>query len=1341
MAHDEGDDRADQADRALGVEHTQPGQNSFAIAAVQRHRYMIQANAFYQQEWSAREGTPPSEIHPAFRQPDLISNLAQPIPRWSPQPPHAPTPPPPTRESTVTTMSSLQRAAAKAEREPSEEINLGTTPNQTPRPTQRAFVEERAEQRRHLESGATDERIPVFHPTPKDNSDGFDSANAIHANARNASTANARDASHASANEPKHIVPPRAHTSPILDKPHRESSVKFKDGTDQIPDKTPKKGGFASSFGRFFRPSSSRRSDVGTTPRPPSPMPSDETPTTRLPPKAKQVLVGSSTPDPKVLGRSPSKKGGFFSRRTSDLKDAMSSSRKSKDKDRDEDEPRGLPPRASTSMGFRADAGSLSAKSQPMTATPVMQGGSESGGSSQRRGNNMGLSRHHSLSWRDSHAPPTPPSKDTPPDEKIIRHLDKQKSPLTSFTDTPSRAAGFVSSSTRMSPSRSGSYGQRFTPRLVTAPSMHSIRASVAVDPQGSDPDHLREMNDRIGGLGLEGFNMPSQYQQSPSLAYSPSVYSQEWGDNPRNSFIDIPDRVPEEEGETTPTRPTQQMTMIRHGRSLSTGTLNTAMTSATCDLVYPELRNDPSIAAFQKYELTPPPASNPPSASNTPAMAAAFQDLENALQSTASAGSARDQRSMTPQTPEPRQLSRTEERRAPLANLFGLSTNSGSSQTPRSQDSVPGSAGSVTSFRLDDIDFDALSSGRKDDIHRTGALHPAHRTLTQKIHEMSPMSNHSSVRVSPLEYRQLVDKGYYLVPAAYHPTAPGNSTGLRPEFTPVVPQDAGVARMRQALAAEHESPAARRRPSNIMDSRPNLAPTNAAAETGVRSPRGAKRFPRSRDLSPVKESSSSESRPASPTRVASPSRIPRPSHAHQLAAPRTEQQQPPNSLGIHEQTSRAPRTSPFGDDTSVTRMTNAREEDRRRFTRESQALNASLDRRFARTKKTLDGEGEGDSGVDIENYKNNTGSRRSDANEHKRLSTHHARQFYLSPSPAGETPDNSRSGTPNTSATNESEASTLVLTPNLPFSFPRPPGGAPVSSSQLAGYEPRPTVADMSSPTPAEPRARGMQAGNASTMTGGGDVSGEQRTSRKISAMTSGRTGAASGNTVTSSNNTSTTSTRRAPTRVSSLESTAHTSSSDTLPSTATSRKTSTTAASSINSSRAAPGTAQAQIAALNNRFAPPAHPPPTAPLPPAPPNMGAGADASQAQQLQLLMSLAQQQGETLRNLTLQMNRLEMNQRVQATLQVNGQAGQTVMAPVNQQQMQAAQQTAQATQQAAQVTQQTAQATHQANNIAQVGATAQQASTSAQQASATAQQADHPSSDEDDGDGWFNPG
>ncbi|KAF2164545.1 hypothetical protein M409DRAFT_24945 [Zasmidium cellare ATCC 36951] len=1303
MANEEGDERADQADRTLGVEHMQPGQNSFAMATVQRHRYMIQANAFYQQEWSAREGTPPSQIHPACRQPDLISNLARPIPRWSPQPTqhqHTPTPAP--RDSAVTTMSSLERAAKRANSP--EELNLGTTPVHTPRPTPRAIIEDQAEYRQHQASGTTDNRTPVYHPTPKDANEGFDPAN----------RAKAKKPMPVSDSEPIK-PPPRGYTEPILD---RERSVKFSDSADHAPQKTPKKSGMAAlgdSFRDIFRPASSRRSNVDAASRPPTPAPGGTPTTTRMPPKAAQVL--GSSDDSKGLGRSPSKKS-IFSRRASDIHEAKSSPKKGKKKGgEDSNEP---PPRSNTSMGFRVDAGSESTRSRTTTTPSTMQSGSESGSATQRLNMAtpaMGLTRHSSLKYNDGQMPPTPPSKDTPPDEKIIRHMNKQVSPLTSFTDTPTRGAGFISSSSRVSPSRDGSYGQRHVPKLVTAPSMHSMRASVAIDAQAHNPAQLQELNDRIGGLGLEGFNMPGEYEQSTIFGYSPSVYSQEWTD-PRNSVVDVPDRVSEvEEEEVTPTRPTPQDQMqMRPTRSPSVGTPDTSVTSATVDLIYPELHNDPSIAAFQTYEQTPPQASN------TPAMATAFEQLEDVLESTAGVGTSRVQDNRAPETPQSRhQQSRTERRRATLAPS-ALQNSGGEGhevQTTKSQSFDQESDSSKSSFEFDENDMEAAIRHRNEKLARTGLIHPAFRKPVQEEAETSPMSNHPSAKVSPLKYVQHTGTGQILSSAAYDPNAPGKSTGLKAEFTPLAKQDEGVAKMRRALAAEDMSPAPKRRPGNIMDSRPNLAPSNAAAapKTGVRSPRRAKRFPRSTDVDPAMSTTSSESRSRSPSRESSPSQQ---SRAVQPASSRANQQQ--TSLGNQQPTSRAAKTSLANDD-NVSRFTCSRDADMRAFNQDAQRFKASIERKYPSTTKALTDDSAADSGVDIDNHKNTTGPHRPDTRKPKRVSTANARKYYLGPPAGGDTPDSSRCGTPNTTATNDSEASTIVLTPNLPYGFRPPPGGAPVTSSQLAGYETHPTVSDMSSPTPAEPRGKGKQKSNNSTATGSGGASGGKTTSRSTTSTTPGSM-------ATPGNNTSSTrSSGRA--RVVSNASTAHTSSSDTLPGTATSRKTSTNVASNTipapsasgSTSSTAPSNTQAvpyfnQPAATPPAVAPTASPPVAIGAPSPPPTQPLP-QPSPALQMQAFMALYQQQAEAMRLLSAQMNRLEMTQL--ANQQGNQQASPQTNAPISQQ---GTQQPNQAAQQMPQVAQQASQNNHQTA-----------------QAPQAPPQADDTSSDEDDRADWFNPG
>lgn len=1238
------------------------------MATIQRHRYRLQANAFYQQAWSARQNTPPSQTHPAFRQPDLISNLASPIPRLSPTPtpqpqpqraqaptpqrarstslqtrpqaltpqrarspsPHTYTQSPEARSythsplqspsSAVTTMSSFQRAGRPQE-SPSPPLNLGTTPDQSPRPTQRAYIEDRQEQAWY-ESLTPEQRAnytSVFRPPPRDSTD------------RTQANVN---------------VVPASTTSPNMQR--ERSSVKFARHTDEIPGKTPKKGGFLASLRRPFQ--ARRRSEgVVSTPRQATPTPG------RAPPKASQLLS---------LARSPSRTARRLGR-TSIGEDAQASSKK-KEEEEEGQESQEPAPRSHTSMGHRGEDMPQSARglfnlfrrgSNQMAGTPT-----------------TGLTRSQSLKFLDPGVPPTPPSKDTPPDERIIRDMIREDSPIHPFANhTPTRSTGFVSTSSRMSPARTGSYGRLLAPTLATVPSVHSLRGDVAIDAQSSNPAAVQEMNGRPGGLGLEGLSMPAELsQRTPNMVYSPSNYSGEWA----------------RDGEVTPTAPagpSPQMEMVRRTRSVSVGSLHTGTTSATGSIAYPELRRDASIVAFQNYGPTPP------SNRGRLALENAFEELDEQFQNSAT----------------------------PVAAGF------------------------------------------------QHYIDPAIRNLPQEP-ETSPASQHPSAQVSPLQ-PQRNDNLEILQPTVYR---------RQNRSTPQASQN-------------DETSTSARRPDNIVDSAPILNPSNVQQAGGINFTPRSRRLPRSSDVSP--STLRGISAPRTETRAPSPSRIPRPSRANQADTSRSDQA--PTSLSAGVQTSRLAPPS-LANNASVTRMTSLRQAEIRGFIRDSQLFNNSLAGRLRsqgrRPPRHESGDDTGeDSDAGIPDYKNNSGRER----EHRRTSTAAAHNFYLQPPPGRrDTPGSSRSGTPSTAATFDSEASTIIEHANLPHGFPRPPTNGIVTSSQVAGFaptslNPRPNITDSltlaahrqtprSTFTIAADRlaALGGQTSSSSASTSSRDMSISSTDSGSDANAASARSTssttlptardtmasdvpaggqAAPANTASNTTRAPATSGNMPPTTPARGQATpgntaSRTTASGTMPPTtpASGQPTpranppSTSFATSANTTRAPAALSMMPPSVPNNRQATRrANPPSTFTATPAAPSFnpsgvnaatsaatvaptpvargGALQPLTQAEQMQALLALAQQQAQQMQHMTNTIQQLQLNQ--QTYQQANQQATQQIT-----------QQTNQAGQQAASQPHQHVTPFTQPN-----GQGTQQSTTQAAQ-----QTTDSISDEEEDVDGsWFNPG
>lgn len=590
---DPADVRADEADRVLGLVARQPAHNVFAQRDIETHRHRLRSNAFYQAEMLKRKNLPPDTVHHTFTDP-YLSDFATP-------------PPPPMDQSRYQRASS--HASTSNGHTQSPPINLGTSPDRTPHPTQRAVMEERSEFRRHVSSGSTDERTPIFtshRPTPKPDAGGF-------------------------GNTPT----------------GKMTQVKFAETDDVAPTVGSARKGF---FGNMISRIGGRR---GTTPQ--ALTSTTDIPESRMPPKAEAVL-GPKTPK-KPLGRSPSKTKAFFSRRKSDLADVLSGST-------DETKPAAATiataatprsadtPRSASSLGFHNGRPLKSA----LAKRSVSRAESNSGADDLSSKTPVPPRRTQSLTYMDSAVPPTPPQKDTPPDEKAIRNASAHKDPIVPFqTTTPNRSEGFVSTDHRLSPSKQGHYGHRTNAQLASAPSVHSFRASVVPDGiEHSDVDAARA---RLAGLGLEGM----EQTQRPPHMYSPSVYSPDQGRRSMSTFPRV-SRVEEEldEEDRQNASPSMPMKDVRASDV-------TDATSGTIEIVYPELAQDPSIAKFMKYEPgSPSPAgrSAPSSSPNWRNASGASFELDSMLQTPTPAA-----RKETARPTSHQDLLAGEETSSPMAN------------------------------------------------------------------------------------------------------------------------------------------------------------------------------------------------------------------------------------------------------------------------------------------------------------------------------------------------------------------------------------------------------------------------------------------------------------------------------------------------------------------------------------------------------------------------------------------------------------------------------------------------------------------------------------------------
>ncbi|GAB1738203.1 hypothetical protein NU219Hw_g2752t1 [Hortaea werneckii] len=570
-----------------GLPEATPGPNAFAQQAARLHRHRLEGNAFYQQALEKARANPPTDIHPALR-PKTNSDPPSPVfvipSQYQP------------RDSTVTTLSPFINAGREPTPPP---LRLVPNNDGLAEPTTRGVIEEQREATLHEISGSQEERTPVYTtyaPTPKPTTSEFTSPTDT------AST----------------------FKRPALNLPSRKAVSSAAFSGEGVAQKSPKKN-FFSKFGL------NKITGGGTA----SPSPSisaldgmyGSEGGEHMPVKA-QALLGA-LPGKVSLGRSPSKqkKGGFFSGRKSvGAEDVITSStasvRKSgSDKSEHmtsstnalEETPHTVfvesqePSRAHSRMAKTPQTGysdpthytHQDGKRVPSQAFSDHDIYREQQGTDQ-----CPVTRSQSLRYIDSAAPPTPPAKNTPPNQKTNKETPaKAPSNRVPFHDqysTPSKpVAGVVVTGNRISPTRFGDYAHKDMPRLVTQPSMYSLHASVV--PALNEPSTFEEMKARVEGLGLEGFNMPAEnyYRKSQDITYSPSIYSvadfgtggtraSMSGRTPGLSYRKTMDDLPPVLEEKEKTRKSETTQHTPQSKSNSSG--------CTIPICYPELASDPSV-------------------------------------------------------------------------------------------------------------------------------------------------------------------------------------------------------------------------------------------------------------------------------------------------------------------------------------------------------------------------------------------------------------------------------------------------------------------------------------------------------------------------------------------------------------------------------------------------------------------------------------------------------------------------------------------------------------------------------------------------------------------------
>ncbi|KAI7230268.1 hypothetical protein KC330_g7035 [Hortaea werneckii] len=575
----------------LGLPEATPGPNAFAQQAARLHRHRLEGNAFYQQALEKARANPPTEVHPALRP---KTNSDPPSPVFVIPSQHQP------RDSTVTTLSPFINAGREPTPPP---LRLVPNNDGIAEPTTRGVIEEQREATLHQISGSQEERTPVYTtyaPTPKPTTGEFTSP---------ADTA-------------------LTFKRPALNLPSRKAVASAALSGECVAQKSPKKN-FFSKFGL------TKITGGGTA------SPSPSIPALdgmygggrgeHMPVKA-QALLGT-LPGKASIIRSPSKqkKGGLFSGRKSvGAEDAIASGAAQARKSGSEKSE----PTTNSAIASEEAPQMVSIESQEpsrshsrMAKTPqtgysdpthyTQQDGkrvpsqalSDHGIYREQKQQQQGtdqcpVTRSQSLRYIDSAAPPTPPAKNTPPNQKTNKETPAKapsnRVPFHDQNSTPSKpVAGVVVTGNRISPTRFGNYAHKDMPRLVTQPSMYSLHASVV--PALNEPSTFEEMKARVEGLGLEGFNMPAEnyYRKSQDITYSPSIYSvadfgtggiraSMSGRTPGPSYRKTMDDLPPVLEEKEKMRNSHTTQHTQQNKSNSSG--------CTIPICYPELASDPSV-------------------------------------------------------------------------------------------------------------------------------------------------------------------------------------------------------------------------------------------------------------------------------------------------------------------------------------------------------------------------------------------------------------------------------------------------------------------------------------------------------------------------------------------------------------------------------------------------------------------------------------------------------------------------------------------------------------------------------------------------------------------------
>lgn len=464
------------------------------------NRQRLRGNAFFQEEHARRNATPPTAIHPLLR--GRLEESSSPIDALSKYALD--------RVSQVTTFSpfisqgngeTFHRPASS----PSEPLDLIPESAENAIPTHRGVIEEKREQSQWNASGITDERTPVYMPTPK---------LAFEEPSWRRKSADKR------ADHERSASPRRG----FLDRLNTSLGFRSSTNVNQIP-----------------------------------------SPTVSVPPKAAATL-GTSSPSKglslNLLTRSPSKKKGPGNQsRQSDFTDASSSTPTSVKQyeyvnDRIYPVPAGLTTRSRNNDSYsRPTTEAKRIVSDTHISPPPRSQQEQSGDGGVTRSKSLRdtervheshVDRNGLLKYYDKQSPPTPPTKDTPPEVKaMLDGMPHHRRNNTIADESPSKRGIRLSADAYLGPEHAGStkdggVAYREAPHVVEKMGSVQSMYGAVVDLGGAMKEVMETKmmepstpEGKMSGL-LDNGQLPQTVYKSMSYqVYSPSVYNAAFGPSP----------------------------------------------------------------------------------------------------------------------------------------------------------------------------------------------------------------------------------------------------------------------------------------------------------------------------------------------------------------------------------------------------------------------------------------------------------------------------------------------------------------------------------------------------------------------------------------------------------------------------------------------------------------------------------------------------------------------------------------------------------------------------------------------------------------------------------------